>query len=99
MLSGKQKRHLRGLGHGLKAVVTVGKGEVSESLIREADEALAAHELIKVKILESCLLERNEVAALLAEWCGAEVAQILGRTILLYRPAVEAKIDLPRGKD
>lgn len=98
MLSGKQKRYLRGLGHGLKAVVMVGKGEVGETLIRETDGALAAHELIKVKILESCLLERGEVAVALAEACGAEVAQILGRTILLYRRAEEAKIELPRGK-
>jgi RNA-binding protein len=98
MLSGKQKRYLRGLGHGLKAVVTVGKGEVSEALIRETGEALAAHELIKVKILESCLLERGEVAAALAGACGAEVAQILGRTFLLYRRGDEPKIELPSGK-
>ncbi len=98
MLSGKQKRYLRGLGHGLKAVITVGKGEVSEALVRETGEALAAHELIKVKILESCLLERGEVAAALAEGCGAEVAQILGRTFLLYRRGDEPKIELPRGK-
>ena len=98
MLSGKQKRYLRGLGHGLKAVVTVGKGEVSEALIRETGEALVAHELIKVKILESCLLERGEVATSLAEACGAEVAQILGRTFLLYRRGDEPKIELPRGK-
>ena len=98
MLSGKQKRYLRGLGHGLKAVIMVGKGEVSEALVRETGEALAAHELIKVKILESCLLERGEVADALAGACGAEVAQILGRTFLLYRRGDEPKIELPRGK-
>jgi RNA-binding protein len=98
MLSGKQKRYLRGLGHGLKAVVTVGKGDVSEALIRETDEALAVHELIKIKILESCLMERAEVATALADRCEAEVAQILGRTFLLYRRGKEPKIELPRGK-
>jgi|SRR5919198_1239598 RNA-binding protein len=98
MLTGKQKRHLRGLGHGLKAVVTVGKGEISEGLVRETDEALALHELVKVKILESCLMDRHEAAETLATGCGAEVAQILGRTFLLYRQAKEPKIELPRGK-
>lgn len=96
MLTGKQKRFLRGIGHGLNPVVTVGKGEVSEALIRETSEALAAHELIKVKILESCFLDRSDVAQILAVGCEAEVAQILGRTVLLYRAAAEPKLELPQ---
>ncbi len=95
MLTGKQKRFLRGIGHGLSPVVTVGKGEVSDALLRETSEALSAHEIIKVKILESCLLDRNDVAQILAVGCEAEVAQILGRTILLYRAATEPKLELP----
>jgi RNA-binding protein len=95
MLTGKQKRHLRGLGHNLKPVIVVGKGELSEALLRETDEALESHELIKVKILESCMLDRNEVSRGLAEACSADVAQILGRTILLFRRAKEARIELP----
>lgn len=96
MLTGKQKRFLRGLGHSLKPVITVGKGEVSESLIAETIKALDAHELIKVKLLETCTLDRNKVAASLAEGCSADVAQLLGRTILLYRPAKEPRIELPK---
>lgn len=95
MLTGKQKRYLRGLGHSLKPVVLVGKAEVTEALIAETTEALSFHELIKVKVLESCMLEKREIADMLAEGCDAEVAQILGRTILLYRKAKEPKIELP----
>ena len=95
MLNGKQKRFLRGIGHGLSPVVMVGKGEVSDALLKETAEALAAHELIKVKILESCPLDRSDVAQILAVGCEAEVAQILGRTILLYRAATEPKLELP----
>ena len=98
MLTGKQKRYLRSLGHGLSPVITIGKGELSEPLIRETGEALEHHELIKVKILESCLMDRHEVAAALASVCGADVAQVLGRTFLLYRQAKEPKLQLPRGK-
>lgn len=97
MLTGKQKRFLRGLGHELKPVVMIGKNEVNESLITETDAALAAHELIKVKILESCTMDRHEVAEELANACGAEVAQVLGRTLLLYRRGDEAKLELPKG--
>lgn len=95
MLTGKQKRFLRGIGHNLKPVILVGKGEIGESLIRETTAALESHELIKVKILESCLSDRHEVAEKLAEACGADVAQVLGRTLLLYRKGEEPKIELP----
>ena len=96
MLTGKQKRFLRGLGHGLKAVVTVGKGDISEALIKETSEALATHELIKVKILESCFMDRYEVGAELSAGCKAEVAQVLGRTLLLYKAAKEPRLELPK---
>ena len=66
MLTGKQKRYLRGLGHDLKPVILIGKGEVNEPLLQETASALESHELIKVKILESCLMERHEVAEALA---------------------------------
>lgn len=98
MLTGKQKRFLRGLGHSLKAVVTIGKGDINDALIKETSEALATHELIKVKMLESCLLDRSGAAAELAAACNAEVAQILGRTFLLYRKSDKPVLELPSEK-
>ncbi|HKZ16374.1 MAG TPA: ribosome assembly RNA-binding protein YhbY [Geobacteraceae bacterium] len=96
MLTGKQKRYLRGLGHSLKPVVTIGKGEISEAVCEETTAALDFHELIKVKILESCLTDRHEIADSLAQECSAEVVQVLGRTILLYKKGREPKIELPK---
>jgi RNA-binding protein len=96
MLTGKQKRHLRALGHKLKPLIQIGKKEIEEGLIGEANTALDHHELIKVKLLESCMLDKNEAAQILATACGAEIAQILGRTFLLYRPAKEPVIMLPK---
>lgn len=95
MLTGKQKRHLRALGHGLKPVVRVGKNELNNALTEETVSALAVHELIKIKLLESCDMDRQEVAGTLAKAADAEVAQILGRTILLYRQGEKPKIELP----
>jgi RNA-binding protein len=95
MLNGKQKRFLRAHGHGLKPVIRVGKNEVNSALCEETAAALAAHELIKIKLLESCEMERHEVAETLAEAADAEIAQILGRTILLYRRGDAPKIELP----
>ncbi|MBV5350434.1 YhbY family RNA-binding protein, partial [bacterium] len=78
MLTGKQKRHLRGLGHGLKPVVLIGKKEVDTGLIQETDAALTCHELIKVKVLENCPLDRHEAAEALSVATRSDVAQVLG---------------------
>ena len=94
-LTGKQARFLRGLGHHLDPVVMVGRSGLSDGVVAQAESALATHELIKVKVQEGCELERREAAAALAEATGAAVAQVLGRTFLLCRPAEEPVIKLP----
>jgi RNA-binding protein len=96
MLTGKQKRHLRALGHKLKPLIQIGKKEIEEALIAEANVALDHHELIKVKLLESCMLDKHEASDTLAEACQADVAQILGKTFLLYRAAKTPVIILPK---
>jgi RNA-binding protein len=95
MLTGKQKRHLRALGHKLKALIQIGKKEIEEALIAETNAALDHHELIKVKLLESCILDKHEASTMLAGACSAEIAQVLGKTFLLYRPAITPIITLP----
>ncbi len=94
-LTGKQARFLRGLGHGLEPLVTVGKEGVSETLVASLDVNLVAHELVKVRIGQGCAEDRHEVAQALAARTGSAVAQVLGRTVLLYRPGEERKIALP----
>src|SRR5690606_10197195 len=84
-LSGKQRRFLRARGHGLAAVIQVGKSGLTEELVGAIDQALLDHELIKVRLGRNALVERNDAAAELAERTGSEVAQVLGNTILLYR--------------
>jgi RNA-binding protein len=84
-LSGKQRRHLRALGHSLAAVTQIGKDGLSDAFVAAVDQALTDHELVKVKVLENAALDRHEAADALAQRTGSEVAQVLGRTILLYR--------------
>ena len=99
-LTSKQLQHLRGLGHHLKPIVMLGREGVSDNVISAANAVLAAHELIKVKIGNGCLLERREAADVLAESTGSQVVQILGKTLLLYRANSELdkekRINLPR---
>jgi RNA-binding protein len=84
-LSGKQRRYLRGLGHHLDPVVQVGKEGITPDLVAALDQALADHELVKVRIGQNALLSRDEAAARMAAESESEVAQILGGTVLLYR--------------
>ena len=96
-LTGKQRRHLRALGHHLNSVVQIGHEGVTEALVRATDVQLEAHELIKIRISENAPAERHASAEELAAKASAEVAQVLGRTALLFRPRKEKpSIVLPK---
>jgi RNA-binding protein len=96
MLTGKQKRHLRSLAHHLDPIFQVGKGGVNENLIRQIEDALEARELLKVSVLQNCEQDKDEVAEELIEGAGAELVQVIGKTIVLYKESVEnKKIKLP----
>ena len=86
LLNGKQRRYLRALGHPLDPVVQVGKGCVTENVLFSLGEALTARELVKVKVLKNCLDEAKDVAEELADRTDAELVQVIGRNIILYRP-------------
>jgi RNA-binding protein len=97
-LTGKQRRHLRALGHHLDPVVQLGKAGLTDGVVTAVDAVLEQHELVKVRVGTECPDDRNDVADALAERLGAEVAQVLGRTLLLYRRhPKEPKIKLPSG--
>ncbi len=102
-LSNTQARYLRGLGHGLSAKVIVGREGLTANLLESAQDALQAHELVKVKLGQNCPIDKKHGARQLAELTDAVMVQLIGRTILLYRPNPEIKkkeqLKLPsRGK-
>lgn len=84
-LTGRQVRQLRSLAHHLDPVVMIGKGDISEGIVAQANDSLEAHELIKCSVLDSSMLTAREAAEDLAERCGAEVVQVIGRRFSLYR--------------
>ncbi len=96
-LTGKQRRHLRALGHHLDPVVQIGHEGVNDAVVRQTDAQLQTHELIKVRIGENSPQERHDAAEMLAGRTHAHLAQILGRTALLYRARKDKpEIVLPR---
>lgn len=85
MPSSKLRKALRAAGHHLSPIVQVGKEGLTEAVRRALDEQLLAHELVKVKVGTESPEDRFEIAAALAGEAGAQVAQVLGRTVLVYR--------------
>ncbi|WP_240376659.1 ribosome assembly RNA-binding protein YhbY [Bacillus piscicola] len=96
MLTGKQKRFLRKKAHTIKPVFQIGKAGVTANLIKQTADALEARELIKINMLQNCLEDKNEAAAELAAGASADIVQVIGSTIILYRESEENKqIELP----
>ncbi|HZH61399.1 MAG TPA: ribosome assembly RNA-binding protein YhbY [Metabacillus sp.] len=96
MLTGKQKRFLRSEAHHLNPIFQVGKGGVNENMIKQLSDALEARELFKVSVLQNCEDDKNTVAEEIINGTGAELVQIIGNTIVLYKESKENKqIRLP----
>lgn len=96
-MTSKQRAYLRALANPLEPIVHVGKGGVADTIVKQAEDALTARELIKGKVLETAPETAREAAEALAAATNAAVVQVIGRTFVLYRPAPEEpKIVLPR---
>lgn len=84
-LTGRQIRQLRSLAHHLNPVIIIGKADVNDGTVEQANASLEAHELIKCSVLDSSNLTVSEAAEELAERCHAEIVQVIGRRFSLYR--------------
>ncbi len=99
MMTSKQRAYLRSLANGLQPIVYVGKGGLSDTIEKQADDALTARELVKGKVLESAPNTTREAAEELAQAVSAEVVQVIGRVFVLYRRnEKEPQITLPRAR-
>lgn len=94
-LTVEQRKYLKAQAHALKPVVMIGSQGLSEAVIQEAERAIAAHELIKIRVLGD---ERDAREAYLAQLCealNAAPVQHIGKLLLIYRPALKPKLRLP----
>lgn len=97
MLNSKQRAYLRGLANTIDTIVMVGKGGMNGQIIKQADDALTARELIKGKVLESAGQTSREAAQEIAQAVNADVVQVIGSKFVLYRKnRKEPKIELPK---
>ena len=98
-MTSKQRSYLKGLAMKIDPIFQIGKSSLTPEVTQAVDEALEARELIKISVLKSCLDDGGSIAEVLAERTNAEVVQVIGRKIVLYRPAkqeAKRKIELPK---
>ena len=84
-LTSKQRAQLRGLANSIDTILHIGKDGIGDNLIKQADDALEARELIKGKVLENSMLSAREGAEELAKATRSEVVQVIGTKFVLYR--------------
>ncbi len=97
-MTSKQRSYLKGLAMTMDPIFQIGKSSVTPELIAAIAEALEARELIKITVLKNCLDDGRSIAEVLAERTRSEVVQVIGKKIVLYKPAkdeAKRKIVLP----
>ena len=98
-MTSKERAALRAKANPLEPIIQLGKEGISDNLITQIDDTLDARELIKIRVhLETAPKTPKELAQELASALGAEVIQVIGGVIVLYREADEEKIALKKKK-
>lgn len=85
LLSNKQIKHLRGLGHKLSPLVLIGKEGLNDKILQAVETELDNHELIKVKIGTNSSVDKKEAAEIVPKSTRSAPVQLIGKTLLLYR--------------
>ena len=97
-MTSKQRAYLKGLAMTMDPIFQIGKASMNPGLTQAVSEALDARELIKITVLKNCLDDGRSIAEVLAERTRSEVVQVIGKKIVLYKPAkdeAKRKIVLP----
>ena len=87
-MNSRQRAYLRKISATIEPIFQVGKSSVTPEII---DEALEKREIIKINVLKNCFYEPKEIAQVLADRTRSSVVHVIGRKIVLYRPAKEEK--------
>lgn len=84
-LTSKQRAQLRGMANSLDTILQIGKDGIGDNLVKQANDALEARELIKCRVLENAMLTTREAAQELGKRSRSEVVQVIGTKFVLYR--------------
>lgn len=91
MLTSKQRSYLRSLSNTIEPIFQVGKGGISDNMIKQFNDALEARELVKATVLKNSEASAREICEEIAELTGAEVVQVIGNKFVLYKESEKHK--------
>lgn len=97
-MTSKQRAYLKSLAMTMEPVLHIGKATLTPEVTKAVAEVLEARELVKIGVLKNCIDDPKEIAQILAERTRSQVVQVIGKKIVLYKPAddvKERKIILP----
>lgn len=95
-MTSKQRAYLRGLANTVDSIFQIGKGGISDNLIKQLDDALEARELIKISVLENAPDTAKYLGNEIADKTNSTLVQVVGNKITLYRARKkDSKIVLP----
>ena len=97
-MTSKQRAYLKGLAMNIDPIFQIGKNSLTPENTAAIEEALEARELIKVSVLQNCMDDPKELAAVVSERTRSQVVQVIGKKIVLYKEGRDEKkkIVLPR---
>ncbi len=96
-MTSKQRAYLKSLANSITPIFQVGKASLTPEIITAVDEALEKRELIKISVLKNCFDDPKELAETIAGRTKSQVVHVIGKKIVLYRPAKKnPKIQLPK---
>ena len=96
-MTSKQRAYLKSLAMTMDPIFQIGKSSLTPENTAAIAEALEARELIKISVLQNCMDDPKELAALVGERTRSQVVQVIGKKIVLYKPDKDKpKIELPR---
>ena len=90
-MTSKQRAYLKSLAMNIDPILQLGKNGVTPENTASVQEALQARELIKIHVLQNCLEDSHEMAKILAERTHAQVVQVIGKKIVLYKEGKKEK--------
>ncbi|MDD4123307.1 MAG: ribosome assembly RNA-binding protein YhbY [Bacilli bacterium] len=96
MITNKQKVFLRGKANSLTSFFQIGKDGVSKNLLIAINNALEANELIKISVLKTAPQNTREISLDVCSYTKADIVQIIGHTIIIYRASKNKIYDLPK---
>lgn len=95
-MTSKQRAYLKGLAMNIEPVFQIGKGGLTPEVTQAVRETFNTRELVKLAVLKNCMEDPRQMAEMLADRTGAQVVQIIGKKIVLYKESKDhKKIELP----